>query len=79
MYTMLLTISALVSGVITLFMWTKRTLKGARMLAVLMLELTIWVGAYRMMGSSPVLDTQVFWLNITYFGELTVPITFLQP
>ncbi len=76
-YTMLLTISALTSGFIALFMWTKRTLKGARPLAMLMLELTIWASAYVMMWSRPTLDTQVFWLNISYLGELAVPVTLL--
>ena len=76
-YTILLTISASISGFIALFMWTKRTLKGARPLTLLMLELTVWAGAYAIMGSRPTLDTQVFWLNISYLGELAIPITFL--
>jgi diguanylate cyclase (GGDEF)-like protein len=76
-YTILLVISALVSGSIALFMWLKRKLKGVRVLAVLMLEVTLWAIAYLMMWSSPVLDTQVFWLNVSYFGELAIPVTFL--
>ena len=76
-YAMLLTISALISGSIALFMWTKRTLKGAHPLALLMFELTVWASAYAMTWSASTLDTQVFWLNISYLGELAVPITFL--
>lgn len=76
-FTALLALSALGSGCITFLIWTKRTLKGAPVLVALMFELTIWAGAYVMMWSSPMLDTQVFWLNTTYFGVLTIPITFL--
>jgi len=76
-FTILLTISALLAGIIARYMWTKRTLKGARMLSVLMIELTIWAGAYVMMWSSRALDSQVFWLNTTYFGELIIPISLL--
>ncbi len=76
-YTILLVISALISGLTALFMWTKQTLKGARTLALLMFGLTIWTSAYGMMWSSSALDAKVVWLNLTYFGELTVPIIFL--
>ncbi|MBI2757673.1 MAG: diguanylate cyclase [Chloroflexi bacterium] len=75
-YTLLLLSSALVSGVMAFLIWGRRMLKGALALAALMFELAVWAGASAMMWSSPVLDTQVFWLNATYFGALTVPITF---
>jgi diguanylate cyclase (GGDEF)-like protein/PAS domain S-box-containing protein len=73
----LLAISAISSACIACLILMKRKLKGAVTLSALMLELAIWSGAYMMMWSGPTLDTQIFWLNITYFGELTTPITFL--
>jgi diguanylate cyclase (GGDEF)-like protein/PAS domain S-box-containing protein len=62
----------------TLIVWRRRTARGARSLAVLMLGVAIWSGAYAVMWYVPTLGQQVFWERATDLGSWMVPVAFLS-
>jgi len=63
--------------VATLIVWRRRTARGATSLAVLMLGVAIWCGAYAVMWYVPALGQQVFWERATSLGSWMVPVAFL--
>ena len=63
--------------VATLIVWRRRAARGAASLAVLMLGVAIWCGAYAVMWYVPTLGQQVFWETATSLGSWMVPVAFL--
>ena len=63
--------------VATLIVWRRRTARGATSLAVLMLGVAIWCGAYAVMWYVPTLGQQVFWERATSLGSWMIPVAFL--
>lgn len=76
-YGLPLILSAISSGTIVYIAWRRRNAPGALSLIGMMLGITIWTLAYTLMWSSTTLDSQIFWLNTTYFGVIVVPLAFL--
>ena len=62
----------------TLIVWRRRAARGARSLAVLMLGVAIWSGAYAVMWYVPGLAQQVFWERATDLGSWMVPVALLS-
>ncbi|MCJ7434700.1 MAG: diguanylate cyclase [Anaerolineales bacterium] len=75
-YILPLSFSAIISGIIAITAWHRRNIQGATPLAVLMLALTLWSGAYALMWAGATEYTQSFWLKIVYFGVVIAPLSF---
>jgi diguanylate cyclase (GGDEF)-like protein/PAS domain S-box-containing protein len=75
-YTLPLALSAILSGTVTIISWRRRNILGAAPLAMNMLALTIWSGAYALMWASATEYAQFFWLRVVYIGVVIAPLSF---
>ena len=75
-YILPLALSAIVSGTVAIIAYHRRNVQGAAALAVNMLALTIWSGAYALMWAGATEHAQIFWLRILYFGVVIAPLSF---
>ncbi|MGE5549420.1 MAG: histidine kinase N-terminal 7TM domain-containing protein, partial [Bacteroidota bacterium] len=76
-YAWVLAASALVSCLICVFAWRRRTVPGAKPFAILMATSAVWsiANALEMMGTD--LPIKLFWANVQYICYNTVPVTWL--
>ena len=63
-----LTASAFISAVVAFIAWRRRSAKGAVGLALYMLIMVVWAGAYAVRWIVSSLEAQYFWLNMTYLA-----------
>jgi hypothetical protein len=75
-YILPLALSAIVSGTAAIIAYHRRNVQGAMALAVNMLALTIWSGAYALMWAGATEYAQLFWLRIVYIGVVIAPLSF---
>ncbi|PKO12312.1 MAG: hypothetical protein CVU39_25035 [Chloroflexi bacterium HGW-Chloroflexi-10] len=76
-YAAALTLSAIVSMVVMIIAWRRRSSAGAVALTVAMLGLTVWAFTYAVRWLSSNQTAQYFWLDATYFGVVITPTAFL--
>lgn len=76
-YVVLYTIAAILASVVVLVAWKRRTARGARAIAAVMLGVAIWSAATAVRWYVPTLGQQVFWLNVENLGVWMVPVGFL--
>ena len=72
-----LAIAALLSALLTFYLWERRHTTGAKPAAVLMLALFVWSTGYCLEFLGADLPTKLFWAKIQYFGIVTVPAALL--
>lgn len=72
-----LAIAALLSALLTFYMWERRHTPGAKPAAVLMLALFVWSIGYCLEFMGADLLTKLFWAKIQYFGIVTIPVALL--
>ena len=72
-----LAIAALLSALLTFYMWERRHTSGAKPAAVLMLALFVWSIGYCLEFMGADLPTKLFWAKIQYFGIVTIPVSLL--
>ncbi len=76
-YALALLVSAIVSVIVSLIAWRRRTAAGAVPLVLLMLTLLEWSLTYAVHWLTPDLRGKWFWLDATYIGVVTAPTLFL--
>jgi len=72
-----LAIAALLSALLTFYMWERRNTSGAKPAAVLLLALFVWSTGYCLEFMGADLPTKLFWAKIQYFGIVTLPVALL--
>lgn len=74
---LLVVTAAIVSGLLAMFAWRHRTVRGAAAFAILMLAVMEWSLSYAPDLSSPELAVKVFWSKVEYLGIVLVPLAWL--
>jgi signal transduction histidine kinase len=74
LYTVLLAIAGLTSGILAAFMWHRRPGAGARFFALTMTAVSFWATTDLLAQLSDGLATKLFWSKATYLGIVLVPI-----
>jgi PAS domain S-box-containing protein len=69
--------SASISGMLAVFAWRHRSVRGATAFVLLMLAVMEWTLAYAFDLSSPDLAGKVLWSKIEYVGIVSVPVGWL--
>ncbi len=75
--TLPLFLSALILLSVALLVLQRARVKGALPLAVLLMGLSIWAGAYAVMWSLTALAVEVLWLRLAYTAIIAVPLSLL--
>ena len=76
-FSLLLFLSALLSALVGIIAWQRRSAPGGLQLAVLMAVRVFWASAYALQWLGVTLEWQVFWLNFGYFGAAFFALSFL--
>lgn len=76
-YVSLLFLSTIISTVLSLYAWRRRSVAGAATLALLMLAVAQWSFGYTMELVSPQLSAKIFWAKVEYVGIATLPLAWL--
>jgi PAS domain S-box-containing protein len=66
--------SALVSGWIAAYVWTRRSTRSAPALVLLALAIMIWSIGYALEIAGANLSTKIFWGKVQYIGIVSVPL-----
>jgi diguanylate cyclase (GGDEF)-like protein/PAS domain S-box-containing protein len=76
-YAIALIIAALISTIVAFIAWRRRSGVGGKGLFIIMMAAMVWSLTYaiRWLVSDP--NTQLFWLDATYFGVVVAPTAFL--
>jgi PAS domain S-box-containing protein len=74
-YLLPLLITALLSALLALAIWQRRSAPGAVPLAVLILAVAWWALAYMFSLASTSLEVKLFWANLTFLGIVLVPVS----
>lgn len=72
-----LVIGGIIPGLLSIYIWRRRRAKGARYLAIMMLLLFFWEGAYILELAATDLETKIFWNNISFLFIAFTPLSFL--
>ena len=72
-YAISLLISAVLSLWVALTAWRRHTARGSSGLALIMLGMAVWSGAYAVRWSVADPAAQFFWLDATYIGVVAMP------
>jgi len=72
-----LLVAAIISGIVALFAWKRRSAIGATSLTILMSAAMVWSLTYAIRWLSINQSAQQFWLDATYFGVVVAPTAFL--
>ncbi len=75
-YATWLSISGAIAFLVAGFAWRRRPAPGAGSLAALMLAMSVWTLTYAVFWLVTVPSAKFFWLNVTYFGVVFVPVAF---
>jgi PAS domain S-box-containing protein len=76
-YAIPLAIAAVLSVLLTFYLWDSRRTSGAKRAAVFLLALFIWSAGYCMEFMGVELGTKLFWAKIQYFGIVILPLALL--
>ncbi|MBW6474679.1 MAG: diguanylate cyclase [Anaerolineaceae bacterium] len=76
-YAVALIIAALISTIVAVIAWQRRTVVGARSLLILMSAAIVWSLTYAIRWLAHDEAAQLFWLDATYFGVVIAPTAFL--
>jgi PAS domain S-box-containing protein len=76
-YILALAFIAILSALLTLVIWRRRSAPGAMPLAMLTLGVALWAVAYALSLASAELSGQVFWYNLAYLGIGLLPASWL--
>jgi PAS domain S-box-containing protein len=76
-YILPLIVTAILSTLLALMVWRRRSAPGAVPLAILILALAQWTLAYALSLAQAGLSGQLFWVNLTYLGIGLVPASWL--
>ncbi len=76
-YSLVLTVAAIIAATDAVVAWHRRSAPGAIPLAILNAGAAVWAGTYAVMWASTTLPAEVFWLNMTYFGVVVIPTSYL--
>ena len=77
-YSLLLLVAALISSIVTMIAWRHRKVTpSARPMTVFGFAMTWWCLTYAIHWTEFYRPTEFFWLDLTYFGALLVPASFL--
>lgn len=74
----ILLVSAVLAGIVTFAAWRRRSYSSAApVFTLFMLACTVWCLTYSIHWSSIPRPFELFWLNSTYLGVVTVPLAYL--
>lgn len=76
-FSIILFVSALVSGVVAYISYQRRNVIGATTLMWIMLGLTFWSGCYGIENLNPSLEWHKFWLRMAFLSVVSVPVFWL--
>lgn len=71
-------ISSLISLVVTILAWRRRTVPGATPLMFMMLSSTLWLLTYILEIGSTTEQGNLFWANVSYVGIVAGPVAWLM-
>ncbi len=71
LYSTLLLVNTLVALVVAGIVWRRRTATGAKAMTTYMVAIACWSASYALFWAN-VYPSRAFWLNVTYFGAVTV-------
>jgi diguanylate cyclase (GGDEF)-like protein len=73
-----LVFTAFVTAGLALFLWSKRTLRGAVALMLLLLIVTVWVAGYCLELLGADLSTKLFWARFVYAAIVFLPLAWIH-
>jgi PAS domain S-box-containing protein len=73
-YASLLAIAALISALLAIYIWNRRSLSAARPAVALMIAVFVWSTGYLLEFMGVELETKLFWAKIQYFGIVSLPV-----
>jgi len=73
-----LILTACITAGLILFLWPKRSLRGAVSLMLLLLVVTVWVAAYCMELLGADLSTKLFWTRFVYTAIVFLPLAWIH-
>lgn len=76
-YAIALIVTAIISTIVAMIAWQRRTAVGARSLYILMSAAMVWSLTYTIRWLVHEETAQLFWLDATYFGVVVGPTAFL--
>ena len=76
-YTIILLVSAVVSGWLAVFAWRRRSVTAGTELALLMLSIALWSLFQGFEGMATTHFTKMLWGSFSYLGSQTTPVFFL--
>jgi len=76
-YVLPVIVSAVVSAMLALAIWHRRSAPGGALFCLLMLAVSEWSLGYALVLMSPDLPTALFWDNISWLGAASVPTLWL--
>ena len=76
-YLVPLGMSAVITGILAVFVWTRRPAPGALLCALLMLALTEWTLASALELASADMSAAFFWTKVGYLGTVSAPVAWL--
>ncbi len=76
-YAIALIVAAIISTIVAMIAWQRRTAVGAKSLFILMLAAVAWSLTYAIRWIAHEETAQLFWLDATYFGVVVAPTAFL--
>jgi PAS domain S-box-containing protein len=71
-------LSIIVSGLLGVYLWTRRQVNGARVLAGVMLTEVLWTLGYTLELLGDGLETKIFWDDMQWFFTALIPLLFLM-
>ncbi len=76
-YAIALIVSSVISAIVAGIAWRRRSASGAKSLLIIMLAALVWSITYAIRWMVKDHSSQLFWLDVTYFGVVVAPTAFL--
>jgi PAS domain S-box-containing protein len=76
-YTLPLLISTSLAIAVTIFVWRRRMMPGARPLTALSIAAAVWSLAYALEIAATPMPAAIFWARVQYLGIMTLPVAWL--
>ena len=73
-YAILLALNALIAAVMSISIWDRRKVTGARPAAALLMMMAVWSAGYMLELMGVELEAKLFWAKIQYLGIATLPV-----
>jgi diguanylate cyclase (GGDEF)-like protein/PAS domain S-box-containing protein len=77
-YAIALLVAATISAIVAWFAWQRRSADGSKGLLIIMVAALVWSLTYALRWLSADTNSQLFWLDATYFGVVVAPAAFLH-